>query len=68
MPTTPDALAWSHIPVTASGHADVTKPITASANVQGGWGRNAAGTAMLTFQQPFRVALHASRLVTRRPA
>jgi hypothetical protein len=68
VPTTPDALAWSHIPVTSSGHADVTKPITASANVQGGWGRNAAGTAMLTFQQPFRVALHASRLVTRRAA
>ncbi|WP_028064031.1 hypothetical protein [Solirubrobacter soli] len=68
VPTTPDALAWSHIPVTASGHADVTKPITASANLQGGWGKNAAGTAMLTFQQPFRVALHASRLVKRRTA
>ena len=28
------------------------------------WGRNAAGTASLTFQQPFRVAMHASRLLT----
>ena len=68
VPTTADALAWSHVPVTPTGHADVDKPLTASTNVQGGWGKNAAGTASLTFQQPFRVALHASRLVTRRTA
>ena len=29
------------------------------------WGKNAANTASLTFQQPFRVAMHASRLIVR---
>ncbi|MDA0171421.1 hypothetical protein OJ998_20140 [Solirubrobacter taibaiensis] len=68
VPKTPDQLAWPHIPVDASGHADVTKPINAAANVQGAWGKNAAATASLTFQQPFRVALHASRLIARSAA
>jgi hypothetical protein len=63
---TADQLAWAHVPVTASGHADATKPLlSAAANVQGAWGRNAAATASLTFQQPFRVALHATRLLPR---
>jgi len=60
---TADQLAWEHVQLTPSGHADVTKPITAAANVQGAWGKNAAATAMVTFQQPFRVAIHASRLI-----
>jgi hypothetical protein len=68
VPKTPDQLAWSHIPVDVSGHADVTRPIDAAANVQGAWGKNAAATASLTFQQPFRVALHASRLIARSAA
>jgi hypothetical protein len=64
VPRTADALAWEHVPVTASGHADVSLPLlSAATNVQGAWGRNAAATASLTFQQPFRVALHASRLL-----
>ena len=29
------------------------------------WNKHAANTASLTFQQPFRVALHASRLIAR---
>ena len=63
---TADQLAWEHVPVTASGHADASKPLlSAAANVQGAWSRNAAATASLTFQQPFRVALHATRLLRR---
>ncbi len=27
VPKTADALAWAHVPVTASGHADVSKPL-----------------------------------------
>ena len=62
-PMTPDELAWAHVPLTASGHADVSQPLAAAADVQADWGRNAAATASLTFQQPFRVAMHASRLL-----
>jgi hypothetical protein len=66
VPTTPDALAWAHVPVTASGHADVSKPLlSASTGLQSLWGTNAGNTAAVTFQQPFRIALHASRLITR---
>ncbi|HKE16815.1 MAG TPA: hypothetical protein VKB80_18200 [Kofleriaceae bacterium] len=65
VPTTPDALAWAHVPLTASGHVDVARPLSAAANLQAIWGRNAAGMASLTFQQPFRVAMHASRLISR---
>jgi hypothetical protein len=66
VPKTADALAWAHVPVTASGHADVSKPLlSAATNVQGAWGKNAAATASLTFQQPFRVAMHAARLIAR---
>ena len=56
--------AWPHVPLTSSGHADVTKPLlSASAALQNVWGKNAAGIASLTFQQPFRIAMHASRLI-----
>jgi hypothetical protein len=66
VPATPDALAWAHVPVTASGHADVSKPLlSASAGLQALWGKNAANTASVTFQQPFRIAMHASRLIAR---
>jgi hypothetical protein len=66
VPATPDALAWAHVPVTASGHADVSKPLlSASAGLQALWGKNAANTASVTFQQPFRIAIHASRLIAR---
>jgi hypothetical protein len=66
VPSTADALAWAHIPVTPSGHADVTKPLlSASAALQNIWGKNAAGIASLTFQQPFRTAMHASRLIAK---
>ncbi len=66
VPSTADALAWAHVPLTASGHADVTKPLlSASAALQSIWGKNAAGIAALTFQQPFRIAMHASRLIAR---
>lgn len=62
IPKTPDALAWAHVPLTSSGHVDVSKPLSAAENLQAAWG-NAAGMASLTFQQPFRVAMHASRLL-----
>jgi hypothetical protein len=65
VPKTADALAWAHVPLTASGHVDVSKPLTGAAALQAIWGHNAAGTASLTFQQPFRVAMHASRLLKR---
>ena len=65
VPRTADALAWAHVPLTASGHVDVSRPLSAAANLQAVWGRTAAGTASLAFQQPFRVALHASRLLRR---
>jgi hypothetical protein len=65
VPNIADALAWAHVPLTVSGHADVTKPLSAAANLQTIWGRNAAGTASLTFQKPFRVAMHALRLLRR---
>jgi hypothetical protein len=63
-PQTPDALAWAHVPLTGSDHADITKPLlSASADLQASWGRDAASTARLTFQKPFRIAMHASRLL-----
>jgi len=65
VPKTADALAWAHVAVNASGHADVNQPLNAAANLQALWGKQAANQASLTFQQPFRVALHASRLIAR---
>ena len=65
IPATPDALAWAHVTESPSGHADVTQPLAAAANLQALWSKNAANTASLTFQQPFRVAMHASRLIKR---
>lgn len=63
-PATPDELAWAHIPVTASQHVDLSKPLAAAGPaLQAVWGRDAADMASLTFQQPFRVAIHASRLI-----
>jgi len=68
VPKTADALAWAHVPVTANAHADLSRPLAAAANLQAMWNRDAATTAALTFQQPFRVALHASRLIARSTA
>jgi hypothetical protein len=65
VPRTADALAWAHVPVTDNGHADLTRPLAAATNLQAMWNKDAATTAALTFQQPFRVALHASRLIMR---
>jgi hypothetical protein len=65
IPTSPNALAWAHVSVSPSGHADVTKPLAAATNLQTLWNKDAANTASLTFQQPFRVAMHASRLIKR---
>jgi hypothetical protein len=64
VPQTPNDLAWAHVPLDASGHIDVTAPLaSASADLQAAWGQEAAGTARLAFQQPFRTAIHASRLL-----
>src|SRR5439155_22868850 len=64
VPQTPDDLAWAHVPVGPSGYVDVTRPLLSAAPaLQAGWGREAAGMAGTTFQRPFRVAMHASRLL-----
>lgn len=63
-PQSPDDLAWPHVPLSSSGHVDLLRPLTgAGADLQARWGRDAAGMAALTLQQPFRVAIHASRLM-----
>lgn len=63
-PQSPDDLAWGHVPLAASGHVDLSRPLTgAGTELQASWGRDAAGMAALTLQQPFRVAMHASRLL-----
>jgi hypothetical protein len=67
VPQTPDDLAWEHVPVSPSGHVDLARPLaSAGADLQAAWARDAAGTARLTFQQPFRTAIHASRLLPHR--
>jgi hypothetical protein len=64
VPRTPDDLAWPHVPLSQSGHADAMRPLlSAAAELQAGWGHDAAGMARLSFQRPFRVAMHASRLL-----
>jgi hypothetical protein len=63
-PTTPDELAWTHVPLTVSGHVDVSRPLEAAGDdLQAAWGRDAAGMARLALQKPFRVAIHASTLL-----
>ncbi|MGE3178871.1 MAG: hypothetical protein AB7O32_15480, partial [Vicinamibacterales bacterium] len=63
-PASADELAWPHVPRSPSGHADLSRPIAgASPALQAEWGRDAAGLAALAFQQPFRIAIHASRLI-----
>jgi len=67
-PQSPNDLAWPHVPLSSSGHADVLRPLTgAGANLQASWGRDSAGMAALTLQRPFRVAIHASRLIRVEP-
>ncbi|HSP73658.1 MAG TPA: hypothetical protein VLN26_14875, partial [Gaiellaceae bacterium] len=63
-PTTPDDLAWSHVPLTASGYVDVSKPLLAgSDDLQAAWGRDAASIVRLTLQKPVRVAVHATAIL-----
>ena len=63
-PESPNDLAWPHVALTASGHVDVSRPLAAAgAELQASWGRDAAGMAALTLQQPFRIAIHASKLL-----
>jgi hypothetical protein len=63
-PASADELAWPHVPCNASGHVDLSAPLSpASAALQSAWAQDAAGMAALTFQQPFRIAVHASRLI-----
>jgi hypothetical protein len=65
-PVTPDDLAWPHVPVSASGHIDVGRPLPASsAALQAAWAKDAATLASLTLQRPFRMALHAAALLSR---
>jgi hypothetical protein len=60
-PATPDDLAWSHVPVTASGQIDLSKPLAAgSDDLKAAWGRDATAMVWLTLQKPVRVAVHAS--------
>jgi hypothetical protein len=63
-PASPDELAWPHVPLTAAGHIDLTRPLAAAAApLQAAWGRDAASMAWLTLQRPFRVAIHAATLL-----
>jgi hypothetical protein len=63
-PATPDDLAWTYVPLTGSGHLDLTQPLAAGAPaLQEAWGRDAAAMAWLTLQKPFRVAVHAVPLL-----
>ena len=67
-PQSPNDLAWPHVPLSTSGHVDVSRPLAgAGADLQASWGRDAAGMAALTLQRPFRVAIHASRLIRVEP-
>jgi hypothetical protein len=63
-PASPDDLAWPHVAVTKSGHVDLSQPLKkAGPDLQQAWGRDAATMARLLFQQPFRIAIHASKLL-----
>jgi hypothetical protein len=63
-PESPNDLAWPHVPLSPSRHVDLLKPLAAAgANLQASWGRDAARMAAITLQRPFRVAIHASRLL-----
>jgi hypothetical protein len=63
-PATPDDLGWPHVSLTKSGHVDLSKPLPATgADLPSAWGRDAATMARVTFQQPFRIAMHASKLL-----
>jgi hypothetical protein len=67
-PQSQNDLAWPHVPISSSGHVDVLRPLAgAGAGLQASWGRDSAGMASLTLQQPFRVAIHASRLLRVEP-
>jgi hypothetical protein len=67
-PVLQNDLAWPHIPLTSSGHVDLSRPLAgAGPELQASWARDAAGMAALTLQQPFRVAIHASRLLRAEP-
>lgn len=67
-PQSPNDLAWPHVPLSSSGHVDVLRPLAgAGASLQASWGHDAAGMAALTLQRPFRVAIHASRLIRVEP-
>jgi hypothetical protein len=60
-PPTPDELAWSDVPLTASGYIDVSKPLAAGGDdLKAAWGRDAAAMVWLTLQKPVRVAIHAT--------
>jgi hypothetical protein len=68
-PATPDDLAWTHVPLTPSGHVDVTRPLAAAAApLQAAWGSDAAQMAWLTLQKPFRVGIHAAALLRQEEA
>jgi hypothetical protein len=67
-PQSQNDLAWPHVPLTTSGHVDLSRPLAgAGTDLQASWGRDAAGMAALTLQQPFRIAMHASRLLRVEP-
>jgi hypothetical protein len=67
-PVSQNDLAWPHIPLTSSGHVDLSRPLAgAGPELLASWARDAAGMAALTLQQPFRVAIHASRLLRAEP-
>ncbi len=64
-----DDLAWPHVSTTPGGYLQVKETAEIlTVNAPGGrWGFNGAHMASITFQKPFRVALHAKRLVLPAP-
>ena len=64
VPSTPDALAWAHVPVTASGHADVTQAAAAAAaDLQARLGQERGRHRVADVPAAVPVAMHASRLI-----
>jgi hypothetical protein len=62
--STPGDLAWPNVPLTGAGFVDVARPLVdATAALQTAWGSEAASMALLTLQQPFRVAIQAALIL-----
>jgi hypothetical protein len=69
-PATWSELSWAHVGVAAGAHlplAAVTPPLNLNLEGSGSpkarWGQDAAHMAAITFQRPFRAAVHSSKVL-----